>query len=42
MVTEIKRTIWQLGDVRIYDGGPDGQASTQDNTLFLRQGVFVP
>jgi len=42
MVTEIKRTIWQIGDVRIFDGGPDGQASTQDNTLFLRQGVFVP
>ena len=24
------------------DGGPDGVASTQDNTLFARQGVFVP
>jgi plastocyanin domain-containing protein len=42
MVTEVKRTIWQIGDVRIFDGGPDGQASTQDNTLFLRQGLFVP
>jgi Domain of unknown function DUF11 len=41
-VVEDKRTIWQLGDVRLYDGGPDGLAATQDNTLFLRQGVFVP
>jgi hypothetical protein len=42
MVPEVKRTIWQMGDVRIFDGGPDGQASTQDNSLFLRQGIFVP
>jgi hypothetical protein len=38
-----KRAIWQLGQVRVYDGGPDGQAATTaDNTLFLDQGVFVP
>jgi hypothetical protein len=28
--------------VRVYDGGPDGVASTQDNTLFAAEGVFVP
>jgi len=38
-----KRAIWQLGQVRVYDGGTDGLASTTaDNTLFLDQGVFVP
>jgi WD40-like Beta Propeller Repeat len=38
-----KRAIWQLGQVQVYDGGPDGLASTSsDNTLFLDQGVFVP
>ena len=42
MVSESKRTIWQIGDVRVFDGGADGQAGTQDNTPFLRQGVFVP
>jgi len=42
MVSESKRSIWQMTDVRVFDGGPDGQASTQDNTLFLTQGVFVP
>jgi hypothetical protein len=36
------RANWELGDVEVYDGGPDGVASTADNTLFLRQGVFVP
>jgi hypothetical protein len=42
-VTEVKRTIWQMDDVRVFDGGADGQASTHgDNTLFARQGVFVP
>ena len=42
VVTETKRSIWQMGDVRVSDGGPDGQASTQDNAPFLRQGVFIP
>jgi hypothetical protein len=38
-----KRAIWQLGPVKVYDGGSDGLASTTaDNTLFLDQGVFVP
>jgi Tol biopolymer transport system component len=38
-----KRSIWQLGQVKVYDGGTDGLASTTaDNTLFLDQGVFVP
>ena len=41
-VKENRRAIWQLGQVRLYDGGPDGVASTQDNTLFAVQGVFAP
>jgi len=41
-VVETKRTIWQMGDVQVRDGGPDGVAATQDNTPFLRQGIFVP
>jgi hypothetical protein len=37
------RAIWQLGQVQVTDGGEDGAASTPvDNTLFLKQGVFVP
>ena len=41
-VVESKRTMWQMDQVAIKDGGPDGQASTQNNSPFLRQGIFVP
>jgi hypothetical protein len=42
-VVESGRSIWELADVRVFDGGPDGLAATTgDNTLFERQGVFVP
>jgi hypothetical protein len=41
-VSEGKRAIWQLGQLEVFDGGPDGLASTEDNTVFARQGIFVP
>jgi hypothetical protein len=41
-VAEGKRAIWQLGAVTVEDGGADGVASTTPNTVFARQGVFVP
>jgi hypothetical protein len=42
-VVDGKRSIWELGALEVFDGGPDGQASTATgNTLFERQGVFVP
>jgi PKD repeat protein len=37
-----KRTIWQLGQVEVYDGGTDGVAATDGNTVFLKQGLYVP
>jgi hypothetical protein len=36
------RAVWELGQVQVYDGGSDGVASTGPNTVFARQGVFVP
>jgi hypothetical protein len=42
IVPEGKRAIWEMGAVRFLDGGPDGIASTADNTVFLTQGIFVP
>jgi hypothetical protein len=40
---EGKRTIWELTQAQIYDGGADGTRSTTgDNTLFAVQGLFVP
>jgi uncharacterized repeat protein (TIGR01451 family) len=41
-IAETKRTMWQLGDLEVLDGGPDGDVDTADNTVFLRQGIFVP
>jgi hypothetical protein len=41
-ITEGKRTVWQLGQVRVNDGGADGVVSTTPNSLFAVQGVFVP
>jgi Tol biopolymer transport system component len=35
--------IWALDKLKVYDGGPDGDADTEsDNSLFATQGVFVP
>ena len=40
---EGKRAIWELNQVRFYDGGTDGDADTAgDHSLFMTQGVFVP
>jgi hypothetical protein len=42
-VTESKRAIWQFAQAQVFDAGPDGDVLTAaDNTVFLRQGVFVP
>jgi hypothetical protein len=42
-IDDDKRTIWELGQTHIYDGGADGDgATTADNTLFAVQGVFIP
>jgi PKD repeat protein len=41
-VPEGRRSIWALDGLQVYDGGSDGALSTDDNTLFLTQGVFVP
>jgi glucose/arabinose dehydrogenase len=41
-VNEGNRSIWQLGRVEVYDGGPDGVGGTTPNTLFATQGAFIP
>ena len=38
-IKEGRRAIWQLGQVRVNDGGADGVASTTPNTPFAVQGV---
>jgi hypothetical protein len=40
---EGQRSVWELSQVKVYDGGADGDADTTgDNTLFAVQGVFAP
>jgi hypothetical protein len=41
-VREGRRAVWQLGRVEVYDGGSDGVAATEPNTLFEHQGLFAP
>jgi TolB protein len=41
-IKEGRRSVWQLGQVVVHDGGPDGDTATAGNTVFARQGVFVP
>ena len=42
MAKENNRAVWGLAKVVIDDGGPDGTASTKDNTHFAAQGLFAP
>jgi Tol biopolymer transport system component len=39
---DTRRTIWEVGGVRVLDGGADGDADTAGNSLFAVQGLFVP
>src|SRR4051794_13947522 len=42
-IEEGNRSIWEIGQIEVEDGGPDGLASTGgDNTPFARQELFVP
>ena len=42
-IDEGSRAIWGLGQIQVTDGGEDGSVATPaDNTLFMRQGVFLP
>jgi hypothetical protein len=41
-VLESKRTIWQLGEVQVYDGGASGVAGSGDARPFLDEGIYVP
>jgi hypothetical protein len=42
-ISENQGATWRVGPVRVYDGGADDDAdTTEDNTLFMDQGIFVP
>ncbi len=41
-VTAGMRAIWELNQLQVFDGGSDGVVSTNPNTLFAVQGIFIP
>ena len=41
-IKENARTMWELGQIEVRDGGLDGSAASDDYTVFAKQGVFVP
>ena len=41
-VAEGKRAVWSAEQYAVADGGADGLVGTSPNTLFARQGLFVP
>ena len=42
IIDEGARAVFQLGQVTVADGGPDGEAATEPNGVFAVQGIFVP
>jgi hypothetical protein len=36
------RTVVGINQIRVSDGGADGQVGTGSNTLFAVQGIFIP
>ena len=41
-IEEGARSVWQIGQAQVYDGGSDGNPVTADNTLFAVEGIFIP
>jgi hypothetical protein len=42
-IKEGVRAVWQVGQVRVDDAGPDGDTTTAgDNSPFAAQGIFIP
>jgi hypothetical protein len=41
-VKDTKRSVVEIGQLQIFDGGPDGVTATAPNTLFSVQGIFIP
>ena len=41
-VKDGKRAIVETGQIQVFDGGTDGVAASDPNTLFSVQGIFIP
>jgi hypothetical protein len=40
--TPNQRQVVEFGQIEVFDGGADGQNATDPNTVFARQGIFIP
>ena len=41
-IKEGTRSVVEITQFEVFDGGPDGQITTNPNTVFLREGIFIP
>jgi hypothetical protein len=41
-VPEGRRSVWEVDQVRVFDGGADFNVDTAPNDVFLTQGLFIP
>lgn len=39
---EGKKANVEISQIRVNDGGTDGLASTSPNTVFAREGIYIP
>jgi hypothetical protein len=42
LILDTKRTVIQLSQLQVLDGGSDGLVATQPNAVFAVQGIFAP
>jgi hypothetical protein len=42
LVRESARSVWELAQIEVLDGGADGDVDTPGNEVFARQGIFIP
>jgi hypothetical protein len=36
------RSVWEVGQIQVIDGGPDGDVDTTPNAVFADQGILIP
>jgi hypothetical protein len=41
-ITDLQRMVVEIRQLQVFDGGADGDVETDDNTVFLIHGIFVP
>ena len=42
LIRDTKRTLIEMSQLQVHDGGSDGLVATEPNAVFAVQGIFVP